>query len=458
MDLFDRNREKVQRTGAPLADRMRPSTLDELVGQEHVVGPGRLLRRALEADRLSSMILYGPPGSGKTTIAEIIAGNTRAHFEKLNAVMSGVADLRRVVAGAEEALGMYAQRTILFVDEVHRFNKSQQDALLPAVEKGTVIFIGATTENPYFEVTAPLVSRSRVFELRALDEEDLERILRRALADEERGLGSYRVRLEPEALAHIVRVAAGDARSALNALELAVLTTPPDPDTGERRITLPVAEDSIQRRALQYDRDGDAHYDTISAFIKSMRGSDPDATLYWLARMVYAGEDPAFIARRLVIHAAEDVGLADPQALVVAEAAAAAVDRVGMPEGRIILAEAALYIALAPKSNSALGIDAALREVEHGRAGGVPLHLRDASYRGARQLGRGEGYRYPHDHPGGWVEQQYLPEGFARGSYYRPGGRGLEGRRAERLRRLRGEDATPDDADESDPPSRRADG
>ncbi|MFO7941379.1 MAG: AAA family ATPase [Bacillota bacterium] len=439
MSIFDQRREKLQREGAPLADRMRPRTLDELVGQDHIVGEGRLLRRALEADRMSSMILYGPPGSGKTTIAEIIAQTTSAHFEKLNAVMSGVADLRRVISEAEKELGLSGRRTILFVDEVHRFNKAQQDALLPAVEKGTVIFIGATTENPYFEVTAPLVSRSRVFELHALDEDDVKEIVRRALEDEERGLAKYKPRVEPEALDHVVRIAGGDARSALNAVELAVLTTKPDPEDGTRRVTLEIAEESIQRRALVYDADGDAHYDTISAFIKSMRGSDPDATLYWLARMIYAGEDPSFISRRLVIHAAEDVGLADPQALVVAEAAAAAVDRVGLPEGRIILAEAALYIALAPKSNSALGIDAALRDVERGRAAGVPTHLRDASYRGARKLGRGEGYEYPHDYPDGWVEQRYLPEGFERGAYYHPPGRGREARLLARLRNVREE-------------------
>ena len=438
MSIFDRNREEIQRRDAPLADRMRPTTLDALVGQDHVVGEGRLLRRALEADRLSSMILYGPPGAGKTTIAEIIARSTEARFEKLNAVMSGVADLRRVIAEAHRELGMSGRKTILFVDEVHRFNKSQQDALLPAVEKGTVIFVGATTENPYFEVTPPLVSRSRVFELRALGEEDLKAVIRRALCDAERGLGEYRPRIADDALDHIVRVASGDARSALNAVELAVLTTEPD-EEGIRHVTLEIAAESIQRRALQYDRDGDAHYDTISAFIKSMRGSDPDATLYWLARMIYAGEDPSFISRRLVIHAAEDVGLADPNALVVAEAAARAVDRVGLPEGRIILAEAALYIALAPKSNSALGIDAALREVEAGRAGGVPAHLRDASYRSAGKLGRGAGYRYPHDDPEGWVEQQYLPEGAARGAYFRPGPRGFEDERMRWLRDLRGE-------------------
>ncbi|MFW5896480.1 MAG: AAA family ATPase [Bacillota bacterium] len=439
MSLFDQRREKLQRERAPLADRMRPRTLEELVGQDHIVGEGRLLRRALDADRLSSMILYGPPGSGKTTIAEIIARTTSAHFEKLNAVMSGVADLRRVISEAEKELGLSGRKTILFVDEVHRFNKSQQDALLPAVEKGTVVFIGATTENPYFEVTAPLVSRSRVFELQTLEEEDLKEIVRRALEDEERGLAKYDPGIAPEALDHIVRVAGGDARSALNAVELAVLTTQPDPEDGTRWVTLEIAEESIQRRALVYDADGDAHYDTISAFIKSMRGSDPDATLYWLARMIYAGEDPSFISRRLVIHAAEDVGLADPQALVVAEAAAAAVDRVGLPEGRIILSEAALYIALAPKSNSALAIDAALRDVERGRAAGVPVHLRDAGYRGARNLGRGEGYEYPHDHPGGWVEQRYLPEGFERGAYYHPPAGGREARLLARLRKLRDE-------------------
>ncbi|MFO8059990.1 MAG: AAA family ATPase [Bacillota bacterium] len=433
MSIFDRHRDEKLRENAPLADRMRPRSLDEVVGQEHIIGEGKLLRRAIEADRLTSLILYGPPGSGKSTIAAVVARGTESHFVRLNAVMSGVADIRRVVKEAEDRLGAYGERTILFIDEVHRFNKAQQDALLPFVENGVVIFIGATTQNPHFEVIPPLVSRSRIFELSPLSEDDLREISRRALEDEERGLGAMNLAVEERALNHIVRVAAGDARSVLNALELAALTTAPD-DEGVRRVTLEVAEESIQRRALQYDRDGDAHYDTISAFIKSMRGSDPDATLYWLARMIYAGEEPRFIARRLMVHAAEDVGMADPRALQVAAACAQAVERVGMPEGRIILAEAALYIATAPKSNSSLAIDRALEDVRQGEGRGVPPHLQDASYKGASGLGRGEGYRYPHDHPDHWVQQQYMPEGMEDRRYYEPSDQGYEQRIAGRLR------------------------
>ncbi len=443
MSIFDRNREEYLEKEAPLADRMRPRTLDEMVGQDHIVGEGRLLRRAIEADRLTSIILYGPPGSGKTTLAGIIARASEAKFERLNAVMSGVADIRRVAKEAKDRLGMYGRRTILFIDEVHRFNKAQQDALLPSVEKGVVIFIGATTENPYFEVIAPLVSRSRVFELQPLSDEDVLAIVRDALGDEERGLGDYSVQADDDALHHIVRTAAGDARSALNAVELAVLTTEPD-DSEVRRLTLEVACESIQQRALNYDGDGDAHYDTTSAFIKSIRGSDPDATLYWLARMIYAGEEPRFIARRLMVHAAEDVGLADPRALQVAVSCAQAVERVGMPEGRIILAEAALYLATAPKSNSALSIDAALDDVREGQAGGVPLHLRDASYSGAEELKRGSGYRYPHDCSRRWADQQYLPDGLVDAEYYKPTGQGYEKSIARRLEWFVGEEQEPE--------------
>ncbi|MFZ5923669.1 MAG: AAA family ATPase, partial [Bacillota bacterium] len=433
MDMFSRQAGEVLKREAPLAARMRPRNLDEFVGQEHILGRGKLLRRAIEADRLSSIILYGPPGTGKTTLAMVIASTTKSHFEQMNAVTSGVGDIRRVAAEAAERLGLHGTRTILFIDEVHRFNKAQQDALLPAVENGTVIFIGATTENPFFEVNAPLVSRSRIFRLTPLDDEDIAAIVRRALEDKERGLGRFNVEIETDAFSHIVRMANGDARSALNAIELAVLTTPPD-DHGVRRITLEVAEDSIQRRALVYDRDADAHYDTISAFIKSMRGSDPDATVYWLAKMVAAGEDPEFIARRIVIQAAEDVGCADPHALLVAMAAAWAVRFVGWPEAKIPLAEAAIYLACAPKSNSAyLAINRAMEDIENERTGEVPIHLRDASYKGAARLGHGAGYKYPHDFSGHFVPQQYLPDTLAGKVYYEPTSNGYEKQIAERL-------------------------
>lgn len=411
----------------PLATRMRPADLEDFIGQEEIVGEGTVLRKAIEEDKLTSLIFYGPPGTGKTTLAQIIARKTRSHFEELNAVTAGVADIRQVIKDARERRRKSGRRTILFIDEIHRFNKAQQDALLPAVEDGTVVLIGATTENPYFEVNPPLVSRSRVYRLRPLTDDEIRKILQRALQDKEKGFGSWKVEVAEDALEHIVSVSNGDARIALNALESAIFSTNPD-DSGIRRVTLSVAEDAIQRRALQYDRAGDAHYDTISAFIKSMRGSDPDAALYWLARMIYAGEDPRFIARRLVIHAAEDVGCADPHALLVAVAAAQAVEFVGMPEARIPLAEATIYIACAPKSNAACaGIDAALKDVETKRAGEVPLHLRDSSYKGAKALGHGAGYKYPHDYPGNFVPQQYLPDGLEGRSYYQPTNNGYEG-------------------------------
>lgn len=421
---------------APLADRMRPRTLEEFVGQEHIVGPGKLLRRAIQADRLNSLIFYGPPGTGKTTLARIIANTTQAHFEQLNAVTAGVKDIRRVIEEAERRLGTYKQRTILFIDEIHRFNKSQQDALLPSVEKGIVVFVGATTENPFFEVNPPLVSRSRVFRLKPLRGDDIKQILLQALADKERGLGQYNAVIAPEALEHLVRVADGDARNALNALELAVLTTEPD-ESGRRLIGLETAVESIQQKALLYDKDGDVHYDTISAFIKSMRGSDPDAALYYLARMLEAGEDPRFIARRIIICAAEDVGNADPMALVVANSAAQAVDFVGMPEARIILAQVVTYIACAPKSNRAyLGIESALQDVHNESFSGVPLHLRDSSYKNAKKLGHGLGYKYPHDYPNAFVRQQYLPDSLVKKRYYHPSNRGKEADFLQRLRRL----------------------
>jgi len=443
VDLFDYAREQASKQEGPLAARMRPRNLDEIAGQQAVLGPGRLLRRAIEADQLGSIILYGPPGTGKTTIAKVIAATTRRHFEQLNAVSSGVGDIRKLVDEARQRQGMYGKRTILFVDEIHRWSKSQQDALLPFVEEGLITLIGATTENPFFEVNPALVSRSRVFRLEPLSDEDVAGLLRRALTDRERGLGGLAVELEPSALEHLVRVAGGDARSALNAMELAVTTTEPGPD-GVRRITLDVAEESIQKRAIRYDKSGDNHYDTISAFIKSMRGSDPDAALYWLARMIYGGEDPLFIARRIVICAAEDVGLADPQALVVANAAMLAVERLGLPEGRIPLAEAAVYVAAAPKSNAAyMGINEALAAVEETAIQGVPVHLRDASYKGAARLGHGQGYKYAHDYPGHHVQQQYLPDEMVGRRFYRPTAEGVEARIGQRLGRLRDEAAAP---------------
>lgn len=420
MDLFEISRQSQMAREAPLAVRMRPRTLDEFVGQVEIVGKGKLLRRAIEADQLSSVIFYGPPGTGKTTLAKVIANTTKAAFVQLNAVISGVADIKEVVKNAKDRLGMYNQRTILFVDEIHRFNKAQQDALLPHVEDGTVILIGATTENPYFEVNPPLLSRSRVFGFTSLPDEEIGKLVEYAVNDEERGLGRYQVSLEKQALEHIINVANGDARTALNAIELAVVTTLPN-EQGIREITLSVAEESIQKRAVRYDKSGDQHYDVISAFIKSLRGSDPDAALHWLARMIYAGEDPRFIARRLIVHAAEDVGLADPQALSVATAAAYALEYIGMPEARLPLAEAVIYIATAPKSNSVIkGIDKALSDIEHRKPGEVPVHLRDAHYKGASKLGHGKGYKYPHDYRGNYVEQQYLPDELLGVTYYEP--------------------------------------
>ena len=423
-DLFDHAREQQIDKEAPLAARMRPRTMDEFIGQEHIVGPGRLLRRAIQADQLSSIIFYGPPGTGKTTLARIIANTTHAHFIALNAVLSGVKDIREAIGVAQDKRGMFGQKTILFIDEVHRFNKAQQDALLPHVENGTVILVGATTENPYFEVNKPLVSRSRIFQLRSLTEDDLRAILWQALADEERGYGQLKVHLADEVVDHLVNVANGDARAVLNALELAVETTLPD-EYGLINITTEVAEESIQRRAVLYDKDGDAHFDTISAFIKSLRGSDPDAALYWLAKMVYAGEDPRFIFRRMIIFAGEDVGLADPEALRVVVSAAQAFDYVGLPEGRFHLAEACLYLATAPKSNSAFAFFDALAAVEQEREADVPDHLRDNN-RDAADFGHGAGYLYPHAFRDHWVAQQYLPDSLQGRVFYQPGGQGYE--------------------------------
>ncbi|HRV91514.1 MAG TPA: AAA family ATPase [Anaerolineae bacterium] len=425
MDLFDHAREQQIEQEAPLAARMRPRTLDEFIGQEHIVGPGRLLRRAIQADQLSSLIFYGPPGTGKTTLARIIANTTHANFIALNAVLSGVKDIREAIAAAKEQRGFYGKKTILFIDEVHRFNKAQQDALLPHVENGTVILIGATTENPYFEVNKALVSRSRVFQLRSLNENDLRGIVRQALQDQERGYGRLKVNLTEQALDHLVNVANGDARAVLNALELAVETTPPD-DYGLINVTTDVAEESIQRRAVLYDKDGDAHFDTISAFIKSLRGSDPDAALYWLAKMVYAGEDARFIFRRMLIFAGEDVGMADPQAVTVVAAAAQAFDYVGMPEGRFHLGLACLYLATAPKSNSVMAFFDALAAVEREREADVPSHLRDANRDGA-DFGHGAGYLYPHAYQDHWVAQQYLPPSLQGRLFYQPSAQGHEG-------------------------------
>jgi putative ATPase len=413
---------------------MRPRTLSEFVGQTHILGPGQLLRRAIQADRLQSLIFYGPPGTGKTSLAQVIANQTRNKFERLSGVESNVADMRRVLAVAANRMANTGQPTILFIDEIHRFNKAQQDVLLPDVESGVVRLIGATIHNPFFFVNSPLVSRSQIFELRPLTEAELLEIMGRALADSERGLGHLRIELEPAALQHLARQADGDARKALNALEIAALTTPPGAD-GVIRVNLAVAEESIQKKAVVYDADEDAHYDTISAFIKSMRGGDPDAAVYWLAKMIHAGEDPRFITRRIMICAAEDVGLADPMALVLASAAHQAAEFVGWPEARIPIAEAALYVATAPKSNSAyLAIDAALADVQSGRTLAVPEHLRDASYPGAQRLGHGKGYQYAHEHPGHFVVQDYL--GAAK-RYYEPTAQGLERAIQERVEKWR---------------------
>jgi putative ATPase len=419
----------------PLAARMRPRDLSEFAGQSHILGPGQLLRRAFEADRIQSLIFYGPPGTGKTSLAQIIARQTKSKFERLSGVESNVAEMRRVLSAAANRLENTGQSTILFIDEIHRFNKAQQDVLLPDVEGGIVRLIGATTHNPFFFVNSPLVSRSQIFELRPLSEEDLFLLLRRALADSERGLGHIRIQAEEAALRHLAKLADGDARKALNSLEIAALTTSPAAD-GIIHIDLATAEQSIQKKAVVYD-DEDAHYDTISAFIKSMRGSDPDAALYWLAKMIHAGEDPRFIARRIVIHAAEDVGLADPMALVLANAAFQAAEFIGWPEARIPLAEAVIYIATAPKSNSTiLAIDAAIKDVESGRTLAVPEHLRDAHYQGAKRLGHGEGYKYAHDFPEHFVAQDYL--GAVR-RYYEPSEQGEEAKVKERLDKWRAE-------------------
>ncbi|KAA3643089.1 MAG: AAA family ATPase [Chloroflexi bacterium] len=432
MDLFDHAMQNNLSHEAPLAARMRPRVLDEYVGQDEIVGEGRLLRRAIEADRLfASVILWGPPGTGKTTLAMVIANHTESHFETLSAVLDGVARLREVVGDAVERRKLYNKRTILFVDEVHRWNKAQQDALLPHVENGTVTLIGATTENPYFEVNGALVSRSRIFQLNLLDAEGVRQILLNALEDKERGLGEYTVELAEGAMEHLIHVAGGDARNALNALELAVISTNPDED-GVVRVSLEVAQESIQRRAVLYDKDGDAHYDTISAFIKSVRGSDPDAALYWLAKMLYAGEDPRFIIRRLIILAGEDIGLADPNGMVVVSAAAQAFDYIGLPEGVYPIVHATLYLATAPKSNTTNHYFKAFELIEKDGAVEVPDHLKDAN-RDGEALGHGKGYEYPHAHPGHYTAQQYLPKDVLGTYFYTPSDQGYEKQVGQRL-------------------------
>ncbi len=432
MDLFEHAMQESFRQEAPLAARMRPRSLDEFVGQEHIIGPGKLLRRAIEADRLfSSLIFFGPPGTGKTTLAQVIAAHTQAHFESISAVLAGVPELRKVIAEAQQRRKMFKKRTILFVDEVHRWNKAQQDALLPHVESGMLVLIGATTENPYFDVIAALVSRSRVFELQPLTEAHLNTILDRALSDPERGFGSKTIRLDPDARHHLISLSNGDARNLLNALELAVTSTPVNAE-GEIHVTLAVAEESIQHRAVVYDKNGDAHYDTISAFIKSIRGSDPDAALYWLAKMLVAGEQPRFILRRLIVLASEDIGLADPQAMSIVAAAAANFEYIGLPEGLYPIAEATLYLATAPKSNSAGAIFKAQAYINEHGLGAVPVHLMDDN-RDAKGLGHGKGYQYPHSFPGHFIPQQYLPNEVMGTHFYEPSNEGYEKNIAGRL-------------------------
>lgn len=441
MDLFDYMREDKMEKESPLASRLRPRTLDEIVGQQHILGRDKMLYRAIKADKLSSIILYGPPGTGKTTIAKVIANTTSEAFTQINATVAGKKDMEQVVQEAKDRMGMYGKRTILFVDEIHRFNKGQQDYLLPFVEDGTLILIGATTENPYFEVNGALISRSVIFELKPLSAEDIGVLIRRAVYDTERGMGSYGAEISDDAVDFLADMSGGDARMALNAVELGVLTTEPSAD-GKIHITVDVASECIQRRVMRYDKNGDNHYDTISAFIKSMRGSDPDAAIYYLARMLYAGEEPAFIARRIMICASEDVGNADPQALQVAVAASQAVERLGMPEARITLAQAAAYVACAPKSNAAImAIDEAMALVRSTQAAPVPPYLQDAHYGGAAKLGHGIGYKYAHDYPNHYVRQQYLPDAFKDQKLYHMGDLGYEKEMKEHMRRIRGDES-----------------
>lgn len=439
MDLFDYMRANTMEKESPLASRMRPTTLDEVVGQKHIIGKDKLLYRAIKADKLGSVIFYGPPGTGKTTLARVIANTTSARFEQINATVAGKKDMEEIVKNAKDAIGMYGQKTILFVDEIHRFNKSQQDYLLPFVEDGTITLIGATTENPYFEVNNALLSRSRIFELKPLEKQDIRELVMRAVYDMEKGMGTYGADITDEAADFLADVANGDARAALNAVELGILTTDKS-DDGKIHITIDVAAECIQKRVVRYDHDGDNHYDTISAFIKSMRGSDPDATVYYLARMLYAGEDVKFIARRIMICASEDVGNADPNALVVAVSAAQAVERIGMPESQIILSQAAAYVATAPKSNAAyMGIAKAMKTVADTRTMPVPAHLQDRHYKGAEKLGHGLGYKYAHDYPNHYVTQQYLPDGMEGMRFYEPSENGYEKKIREHMEFIRRE-------------------
>ena len=436
MDLFDYMRETKGDKESPLASRLRPTTLEEVVGQQHIIGKDKLLSRAIKADKLGSIIFYGPPGTGKTTLAKVIANTTSAEFKQINATIAGKKDMEEVVEQAKNNMGMYGKKTILFVDEIHRFNKGQQDYLLPFVEDGTLILIGATTENPYFEVNGALISRSSVFELKSLSKEDVKTLLQRAVYDKEKGMGSYQVDITEEALEFLADISGGDARNALNAIELGILTTERSED-GKIHITIEVAQECIQKRVVRYDKTGDNHYDTISAFIKSMRGSDPDAAVYYLAKMLYAGEDIKFIARRMMICASEDVGNADPQALTVAVSASQAVERIGMPEAQIILAQAAAYIASAPKSNASCNaIFSALESVRTQKTT-VPVHLQDAHYKGSAKLGHGVGYKYAHNYPEHYVKQQYLPDEIRDAKFYEPTDIGYEKHIKERLDRLR---------------------
>lgn len=434
MDLFDYMRENTMEKESPLASRLRPSTLEEVVGQQHIIGKDKLLYRAIKADKLGSVIFYGPPGTGKTTLARVIANTTSADFKQLNATVAGKKDMEEIVKEAKDSLGMYGKKTILFVDEIHRFNKGQQDYLLPFVEDGTLILIGATTENPYFEVNGALLSRSRVFELKTLEKEDIKELITRAVYDKEKGMGAYNAVIDPEAEDFLADVANGDARAALNAVELGIMTTERDTQDGKIHIDMEVAQECIQKRAVRYDKNGDNHYDTISAFIKSMRGTDPDAAVYYLARMLYAGEDIKFIARRIMICASEDVGNADPQALVVAVAAAQAVERIGLPEAQIILSQAVTYVASAPKSNAAcVAVFEAQDAVKNKKTMPIPVHLQDSHYKGSAKLGHGQGYLYAHDYENHYVEQQYLPDGLAGTEFYRPTENGYEKKIGEHL-------------------------
>ena len=437
MDLFDYMREQKMEGESPLASRLRPTSLEEVVGQRHIIGEDKLLYRAIKADKLGSVIFYGPPGTGKTTLAKVIANTTSAEFTQLNATVAGKKDMEEIVRGAKDRLGMYGKKTILFVDEIHRFNKGQQDYLLPFVEDGTLILIGATTENPYFEVNGALISRSLIFELRPLEKEDIKTLLKRAVYDRDKGMGSFGAEIDEDALEFLADISGGDARNALNAIELGILTTKRSED-GKIHITLDVASECIQKRVVRYDKAGDNHYDTISAFIKSMRGSDPDAAVYYLAKMLYAGEDVKFIARRIMICASEDVGNADPMALTVAVSAAQAVERIGMPESQIILSQAASYVACAPKSNSACNAIFAAMDSVKSKKTTVPVHLQDAHYRGHENLGHGIGYKYAHDYPNHYVEQQYLPDEIKDAKFYIPSENGYEKQIREHFKKIKG--------------------